>query len=120
MDPRLGLAHMIDVEKILDLFSLMRVPQAVITTQGYITLSNAAFSQLVGMSLHRKVHLEETTLPTILSGLLGVISKVIARREPMRLRATAFATNASLELVLWVYPLSEDSAHLVAHVDRTK
>jgi hypothetical protein len=102
-------------------FERSRLPQALVSLDGQISLANRAFCTLVSMDHGCDGHMiGDTSLAQFVPGILRALRSAHSDGKPTERRATVpRGDDAPLELVLWVSPLPIPGSelHLIVHVD---
>ena len=90
-------------------FDRSRVPQALISLDGFIVASNRAFNKFVNQDDKgcEGLALADTSLPGFVPGLVRALRQVHIDGKPIERRANVFRgkTRKPLELTLWISPL---------------
>jgi serine/threonine-protein kinase len=90
-------------------FDRSRIPQAVVSVEGYVVTCNRAFNKLVNQDDKgcEGLSLTDTTLNTFVPGLLRALRTVHVDGKPQERKARVYRSRERppLELTLWLTPL---------------
>jgi eukaryotic-like serine/threonine-protein kinase len=105
-------------------FERSRLPQALVSLDGQITLANRAFGMLVNMDSGCDGHmLGDTALAQFVPGILRTLRNAHIEGKPSERRVKVpRGDETPLELVLWVAPLPIPGSelHMIIYVDETR
>ncbi|HTL37469.1 MAG TPA: protein kinase [Kofleriaceae bacterium] len=108
---------------IMQAFDRSRIPQAIVSVEGYVVSCNRAFNKLVNMDEKgcEGLALEDTTLHTFVPGLSRALRAVHVGGKPQERKARVYRSKERppLELTVWLSPLPipGQEIHLLVRVE---
>lgn len=111
---------------LLQAFERSRLPQALVSSEGVLSIANKAFAKLVGQEAKNieGFPVTETALSQSVPGLLRAIRDVHVQGKPTERRAKVYrgADKPPLELVIWLspVPLPGCEVHVIVRVTESR
>ena len=104
-------------------FDRSRLPQALVSIDGTITVANKAFAKLVGVETAEGETITQTALGSLIPGLMRALRAVHMDNKPTERRARIERAGESpLEITVWIFPLpmTGQEIHIFAKIEGHK